>query len=84
MPRLIPEWCASPVPPDPLVPGVLAQALAHIHEALALAQEPSHPPTRAFTHCLQPALASAGGTSGSQEQAEAADALATEHGFPSW
>jgi predicted ATPase len=65
--------------------GYPAQALAHIHEALALAHELSHPFSLAYARCLAalgyqvrrdaPAV---------HEQAEAAFALATEHGFPLW
>jgi predicted ATPase len=65
--------------------GYPAQALAHIHEALALAHELSHPYSLAFarmgaTHVYQwrrdvPAV---------HEHAEAAVALATEQGFAQW
>ena len=39
---------AAPMPPDPPVAGVPAQALARFHEALALAHELSHPYSLAF------------------------------------
>jgi len=65
--------------------GYPAQALAHIHEALALAHELSHPYSLVFarmgaTHIYQwrrdvPAV---------HEHAEAAVALATEQGFAQW
>ena len=65
--------------------GYPAQALARLHEALALAHELSHPFSLAFARCWAayvyqfrrdvPAV---------HEQAEAAVALATEQGFPQW
>jgi predicted ATPase len=65
--------------------GYPAQALARLHEALALAHELSHPYSLAFArswaaHVYQfrrdvPTV---------QEQAEAAVALSTEQGFPQW
>jgi predicted ATPase len=61
------------------------QALARLHEALALAHELAHPYSLAFARCWaayvyqfrRDALAV-------HEQAEAAVALATEQGFPFW
>jgi predicted ATPase len=65
--------------------GYPAQALVHIHEALTLAHELSHPYSLAFARCQAayvyqyrrdvPAV---------HEQAEAAVALSTEQGFPTW
>jgi predicted ATPase len=65
--------------------GYPAQALALLHDALALALELSHPFSLAYARCLAalgyqvrrdvPAV---------HEQAEAAVALATEHSFPLW
>ena len=65
--------------------GYPAQALARLHEALALAHELSHPFSLASARCWAayvyqfrrdvPAV---------HEQAEAAVALATEQGFPFW
>ena len=65
--------------------GYPAQALARLHEALALAHELSHPYSLAFAWCMAafvyqfrrdvPAV---------HEQAEAAVALSTEQGFPLW
>jgi predicted ATPase len=65
--------------------GYPDQALAHIHEALALAQRLSHPFSLVFARCLAafiyqfrrdvPAV---------HEQAEAAVALATAQGLPLW
>jgi predicted ATPase len=65
--------------------GYPAQAMALIHEALALAHELSHPFSLAFARCFAayvyqfrrevPAV---------HEQADAAIALATDQGFPLW
>ena len=65
--------------------GYPEQALAHVHDALALAHELSHPFSLGFARLFaafvyqwrrdMPAV---------QEQAEAAVALATEQGFPLW
>jgi TOMM system kinase/cyclase fusion protein len=65
--------------------GYPDHALAHIHDALALAQELSHPYSLAWARCIAayvyqfrrdvPAV---------HEQAEAAVALATAQGFPLW
>jgi hypothetical protein len=65
--------------------GYPAQALSRLHEALALAQDLSHPYSLAWARCLAayvyqwrrdvPAV---------YEHAEAAIALATEQGFPLW
>jgi predicted ATPase len=65
--------------------GYSAQALARLHEALALAHALSHPPSLAFAQCLAayvyqfrwdvPAV---------HKQAEAAVALSIEQGFPFW
>jgi class 3 adenylate cyclase/predicted ATPase len=65
--------------------GYPAQALAHLHEALAVAHELSHPYSLAFAWCVAafvfqfcrdvPAV---------HQQAEACVALATAQGFPQW
>ena len=65
--------------------GYPAQALARLHDALALAHELSHPFSLAFARCFAahvyqlrrdvPAV---------YEHAEAAVALSTEQGFPQW
>jgi predicted ATPase len=65
--------------------GYPAQALAHLHEALTLAHELSHPYSLAWARCWAgcvyqfrrdvPAV---------HEQAEAAVALSTEQSFPLW
>jgi hypothetical protein len=65
--------------------GSPEQALARIHDALALAHELAHPYSLAFARCQAawiyqfrrdvPAV---------HEQAEAAVALATAQGFPLW
>jgi predicted ATPase len=65
--------------------GYPAQALAHVHETLALAHELSYSFSLAFAQCMAaffsqyrrdvPAV---------HEQAEAAVALSTEQGFPLW
>jgi predicted ATPase len=65
--------------------GYPEQALAHIHEALALVQELPHPYSLAYARChaaivwqlRRDVLAV-------YEQAEAAIALSTEQGFPLW
>ena len=63
--------------------GYPERALAHIHEALALAHELSHPYSLAFAR-LWAALVSQLGRDvvAAHEQAEATVALATEQGFP--
>ena len=65
--------------------GYPAQALARLHEALALAQELSHPPSLAFARCLA-ALVSQWrrDVPAVHEHAEACVALATAQGFPQW
>src|SRR6266567_3494248 len=63
--------------------GYPAQALAHIHDALALAHALAHPYSRAYARCLA-ALGSQfrRAVLAVHEHAEAAVALATEQGFP--
>jgi hypothetical protein len=63
--------------------GYPEQALAHIHEALALVQELSHPYSLAYAWC-HAALVSQlrRDVLAVHEQAEAAITLATEQGFP--
>jgi class 3 adenylate cyclase/predicted ATPase len=63
--------------------GYPAQALAHIHKALALAQELSHHFTLAHARCVAANVSQfRRDVTAVNEQAEAAVALATEHGFP--
>jgi class 3 adenylate cyclase/DNA-binding winged helix-turn-helix (wHTH) protein/tetratricopeptide (TPR) repeat protein len=63
--------------------GYPDQALAHIHEALALAQELSHHFTLAHARCVAANVSQfRRDVPAVYEQAEAAVALATEHGFP--
>ena len=66
--------------------GYPDQALQRIHEALTLAHELAHPFSLAFARCLggHASISFAGTCQPSQEQAEAAIALATEQGFPLW
>jgi class 3 adenylate cyclase/predicted ATPase len=65
--------------------GYPDQALAHIHDALALAHELSHPFSLAFARCLAACvLQFCRDVPAVHEQAEAAVALATEQGFPFW
>ena len=65
--------------------GYPDQALAHVHEALALAHELSHPFSLAYVRCwgaVVPQLRR--DVPAVHEHAEAAVALATEQGFPLW
>jgi predicted ATPase len=65
--------------------GYPKQALAHIHEALALAQRLSHPFSLAFARCMAAVLAQLRrDVLAVYEHAEAAVALATEQGLPLW
>jgi predicted ATPase len=65
--------------------GYPAQALARIHAALALAHELSHPYNLARAWCDAAFVAQfCRDVPGVHEQAEAAVALATEHGSPFW
>jgi tetratricopeptide (TPR) repeat protein len=65
--------------------GYPDQALAHLHEALALAHELSHPYTLAFAWCVAAfVLQFCRDVPAVHEQAEACVALATEQGFPQW
>jgi predicted ATPase len=65
--------------------GYPDQALAHLHEALALAHELSHPYTLAFAWCQAAVvLQFCRDVPAAHEHAEAAVALATEQGFPLW
>ncbi len=61
------------------------QALAHIHEALALAHELSHPFSLAFAWCWAAFVSQVRrDVPAVHEQAEAAVALSTEQGFTQW
>jgi predicted ATPase len=63
--------------------GYPDQALAHIHETLALAQELSHHFTLAHARCVAANVSQfRRDVAAVNEQAEAAVTLATEHGFP--
>ena len=65
--------------------GYPAQALIHLHDALALAHELAHPFTLAYARCLAAVdYQVRRDVSAVHEQAEAAVALATEQGFPLW
>jgi class 3 adenylate cyclase/predicted ATPase len=65
--------------------GYPAQALAHVHDALALAHELSHPPSLAFARGrVAFVLQFCRDVQAVHEQAEAAIALSTEQGFPLW
>jgi predicted ATPase len=65
--------------------GYPAQALARLHEALALAQELSHPFSLAFARCWAAIVSqSRRDVPAVHEHAEAAVALATEQGFTQW
>jgi class 3 adenylate cyclase/predicted ATPase len=65
--------------------GYPEQALAHLHEALALAHALSHPISLAFARCLAATVSQLRrDVSAAYEHAEAAVALATEQGFTQW
>ncbi len=65
--------------------GYPEQALARLHEALALAHELSHPYSLAFARCLAAfVLQFRRDVPAVHEQAEAAVALSTAQGFPHW
>lgn len=65
--------------------GYQGQALAHIHEALTLAHELSHPFSLAFAQCWAAFVSQLRrDVAAVYEQAEAAVALSTAQGFPQW
>jgi predicted ATPase len=65
--------------------GYPEQALARVHDALALAHELSHPFSLAFVrYWVAFVFQVCRNVSAVQEQAEAAVALSTERGFPLW
>jgi class 3 adenylate cyclase/predicted ATPase len=65
--------------------GYPEQALAHLHEALALAQALSHPPSLAFARCWVATVSQlCRDVPAVHAHAEAAVTLATEQGFPLW
>ena len=65
--------------------GYPEQALARLHEALALAHELSHPYSLAFARCWAAFVSQfRRDVPAVHEQAEAAVALSTEQGFPHW
>jgi predicted ATPase len=65
--------------------GYPEQALAHIHEALALAQELSHPFSQAYARCMAAVVSQfRRDVLAVHEHAEAAVALSTEQGFQQW
>jgi hypothetical protein len=65
--------------------GYPGQALAHLHEALALAHALSHPFSLAFAWCCAAMVSQMRrDVPAAYEQAEAAVTLSTEHGFPGW
>jgi class 3 adenylate cyclase/predicted ATPase len=65
--------------------GYPDQALVHLHDALTLAHELSHPFSLAFARCVAALVSQCRrNVPDVHEQAEAAVALATEQGFPQW
>jgi predicted ATPase len=65
--------------------GYPAQALARLHDTLALAHQLSHPPSLAFARCRVAYVSQLlRDVPAVQEHTEAAVALATEQGFPLW
>ena len=65
--------------------GYPEQALARLHDALALAHELSHPYSLAYAWCLAAFVSQfRRDVPAVHEQAEAAVALSTEQGFPLW
>ncbi len=65
--------------------GYPDQALARVHEALALAHTLSHPFSLAYARCLAALVAQlCRDVPAVHAQAEAAIALSTEQGFPQW
>jgi len=65
--------------------GYPDQALARQHESLVLAQELSHPYSLAYAQCRSALISQfRRDVPAVHEQADAAVALATEHGFPLW
>jgi predicted ATPase len=65
--------------------GYPAQALARLHEALALAHELSHPWSLAWMRCFAAFVSQwRRDVSAVHEQADATITLATEQGFPLW
>jgi predicted ATPase len=65
--------------------GYPEQALSHIHNALTLAHELSHPYSLAYAWCLAAFIAQfRRDVSVVYEQAEAAGVLSTDQGFPLW
>ena len=65
--------------------GYPEQALAHLHEALALAHELSHPFSLAWARCWAAIVSQfRRDVPAVHEQAEAAVALSTAQGFPLW
>jgi predicted ATPase len=65
--------------------GYPDQALARLHDALALAQELSHPYSLAYARCHAAIISQwRRDVLAVHEQAEAAITLATEQGFPLW
>jgi predicted ATPase len=65
--------------------GYPAQALAHVHEALALAQALAHPYSLAYAQCLAAMVSQCRrDVPAVHEHAEAAVTLSTAQGFPLW
>ena len=65
--------------------GYPEQALARLHDAVALAHELSHPFSLAYARCWAAIVSKMRrDVPAVREQAEAAVALATEQGFPQW
>jgi class 3 adenylate cyclase/predicted ATPase len=65
--------------------GYPEQALARVHDALALAHDLSHPYSLAYAWCMAAIVSKfCRDVPAVYEQAEATIALSTEHGFPWW
>ena len=79
-------WAAEPIPLRTLwVLGYPEQALARVHEALALAHELSHPYSLGWARCCAAIVSQyRRDVPAVHEHAEAAVALSTEQGFPLW
>jgi len=77
--------CRTYAAMTPWLLGYPAQALARLHEALALAQELAHPYSLAYARCLAAFVSQfRRDVPAVHEQAEAAVALSTKQGFPVW
>ena len=85
MNRFIPTLLRIALSSLPVGVGYPAQALAHIHDALTLAHELSHPFSLAWAqHWAAMVSQFRHDVAAVHEQAESTVALATEQGFPLW